>query len=174
MSSPYGTMFDLLAFIGVFGGITVWMTWRVLCGLAVQWRQRGLAQRLAAAEGWRYAGHGQFSCTVGERAWRCGPHEHGDDGRRWTDLDGGVRGFRRADSWWCRAGLVRRLSAAGQVRPVTGSPVRNRSHELPQGGWPLHPPDRSLMQYSQRVGPRTTPTARVDRQNSTHSCLWGR
>jgi len=58
----------------------------------MQWRQRGQAQRLAAAEGWRCPGHDQFSCKLGEREWRGGPHEDQDDGQRWTDFEGGVPG----------------------------------------------------------------------------------
>lgn len=92
MNSPLLTMLALAAFILVFGGITLWITWRVLRGLAWQWRERGQAQRLAKAEGWRYAGHDQFSCKLGEREWRGGPHEDDDDGQRWTDFEGGVPG----------------------------------------------------------------------------------
>lgn len=92
MASPHLTMLGLAAFILVFGGITLWISWAVLRGMAFQWHQRGRAQRLAAAEGWRYAGHGQFSCKLGGREWRGGPHEDDDDGRRWTDFEGGVPG----------------------------------------------------------------------------------
>lgn len=92
MSSPLPTLLALAAFILVFGGITLWICWRVLRGLAIQWRQRGRAQRLAAAEGWRYAGHDQFAGRMGDRDWRGGPHEDDDDGQRWTDFEGGVPG----------------------------------------------------------------------------------
>lgn len=92
MNSPYVTLLGLAAFILVFGGITLWIAWRVLGGLAVQWRERGQAQRLAAAEGWRYAGHDQFSGQLGGCDWRGGSHQDNDDGRRWTDFEGGVPG----------------------------------------------------------------------------------
>ncbi|WP_144290149.1 phage holin family protein [Ideonella sp. A 288] len=92
MTSPQLTMLGLGVFILVFGGLTLWITWRVLGGLRVQWRQRGQARRLAAAEGWRYAGHDQFTCKLGEREWRGGPHQDEDDGQRWTDFEGGVPG----------------------------------------------------------------------------------
>lgn len=92
MTSPHLTMFGLGAFVLVFGGLTLWIAWRVLGGLLVQWGQRGQARRLAAAEGWRYAGHDQFTGTLGEREWRGGPHEDDDDGRRWADFEGGVPG----------------------------------------------------------------------------------
>lgn len=92
MNSPYLTILGLAAFLGVFGGITLWLTWRVLRGMAIQWRQRGRARRLAAAEGWRYAGHDQFRWKLGEREWRGGPHEDDDDGKRWTEFEGGVPG----------------------------------------------------------------------------------
>lgn len=87
------TMLGVGTFVLVTGAATLAIVVLVLRGLGVQWRQRGQAQRLAAAEGWRYAGHDQFTCPMGRREWRGGPHEDDDDGRRWTDFVGGVPGI---------------------------------------------------------------------------------
>lgn len=86
------TMLGVGAFVLVTGAATLAIVVLVLLGLRVQWRQRGQARRLAAAEGWTYAGHDQFTCPLGQREWRGGPHEDDDDGRRWTDFVGGVPG----------------------------------------------------------------------------------
>jgi hypothetical protein len=92
MSSPFLTMLGVGSFVLVTGAATLAIVVLVMRGLVLQSRQRGQAKRLAAAEGWTYAGHDQFTCPMGEREWRGGPHEDDDDGRRWTDFLGGVPG----------------------------------------------------------------------------------
>ncbi len=92
MNSQLTTLMGLGAFVLVTGVLTLAIVLLVLRGLMVQRRQRGHARQLAAQEGWRYAGHDEFSGQVGEREWRGGWQQDDDDGRRRTQFVGGVPG----------------------------------------------------------------------------------
>ena len=86
------TLSGVLAFVLVTGALTGAIIWPAVHGLLLQWRERGLSQDLARAEGWRDTGHGIFDGVVGERQWRGGAHAESEGSQRWTEFHGGVPG----------------------------------------------------------------------------------